>query len=168
MKTSKIYATIVLATLTILINSCKKNETGPAGKDGSANVTATVFTASSWTYSSPYYYINLSVPELTSTNINSAAVMVYFNKNNGSWVAVPFTQYNSPSNYFMGFNTSTGNVQVTWAYDSSLSSGSNPNAYYGATVSLKVVVIPPSMIKLYPNIDLRNYSEVRETFNLKD
>ncbi len=168
MKILKINTTLFFGVLIILFNSCKKNTAGPAGKDGSANVTSTVFNASSWTYSSPYYYINLNVPELTSSNINSAAVMVYFSKSNGSWIAIPYTQYNLPSNYFMGFSSTIGNVQVTWFYDSSLSSGSNPNIFYGVTINLKVVVIPPAMIKLYPNIDLKNYNEVKETFNLKD
>lgn len=104
----------------------------------------------------------------TTDNLNSAAIMVYFTTGNNKWTAVPFTQYNSPSNYFMGFNTSVGNVQVTWIYDSSLSSGDSPNTYYGVTVQCKVVVIPKAAKDAHPNVDLNNYSEVKETFDLKD
>lgn len=167
MKTIK---SIVFVSIISFIFGCtKKGDTGPSGKDGSSNVSATVFSISSWGWTAPNYYANLSVPEITSDNFNSAAIMVYFSTSNGKWTALPFTQYNSPSNYFMGFNTSVGNVQVTWIYDSSLSSGSNPNNYYGVTaLQCKVVVIPKAAKEAHPNVNLSNYIEVREAFELKD
>lgn len=169
MKTLTIKIIFALASISILFNGCKKTETGPAGKDGNSNVKATLYDATSWSWSTPYYYLNLNVPDLTATNINAAAVMVYFNKGtSNSWIALPYTQYDSPYDYFMGFNTSSGNVQITWVYDSSLSSGSNPNVYYATTVKFKVVVIPPAIIKQYPNINLNNYNEVMKTFNIKE
>lgn len=168
MKTLKTISIITLLTIISLIQGCtKKGDVGPTGKDGSSNVSATVFQASSWSWSAPNYYINLNVPEITSENLTSAAIMVYFTKDNIKWTAVPFTQYNSTYNYFMGFNTSIGQVQVTWIYDTSLSSGDNPNVYYGVTVQYKVVVIPPAAKKANPNVDLSNYNEVKKAFNIE-
>lgn len=169
MRTLKIYLTILFGITILVLNGCKKKETpGPAGKDGNANVTSTIFSAASWSWNSPHYYVNLSVPELTSSNINSAAIMVYFSTTGSGWIAVPYTQYDSPYDYFMGFNTSVGNVQVTWFYDSSASSGSNPNTYYATTVKYKVVIIPPALVKANPNLNLDDYSAVKKRFNLKD
>jgi hypothetical protein len=167
MKTLKVIISIVVIASTTLIQGCtKKGDVGPAGKDGSSNVSATVFQASSWSWSAPNYYINLNVPEITSDNLTSAAIMVYFTKDNTKWIAVPFTQYNSPYNYLMGFNTSIGQVQVTWIYDSSLSSGDNPNIYYGVTTQYKVVVIPKGAKAAHPDVNLNNYSEVKKAFNI--
>lgn len=166
-KTLRITSLLFITTTLLFFAGCKKSSTGPAGKDGSANVTATTYSAGSWAWSSPNYYVNLSVPELTSANINSAAVMVYF-KTANNWIAVPYTQYNSPADYYMNFNTSVGNVQVTWFYDSSLSSGSDPNAYYSTTVQYKVVVIPPTVAKANPGLNLKDYAAVKTRFNLPD
>lgn len=165
MKTLK--TIIIIITLTLFTQGCtKKGEVGPAGKDGSSNVSSTVFQASSWSWSSPNYYVNFNVPEITGDNLTSAAIMVYFTKDNTKWTALPFTQYNSPSNYFMGFNTSINRVQITWIYDSSLSQGDNPNVYYGVAVQYKVVVIPKAAKDAHPNVNLNNYSEVKKAFDL--
>lgn len=163
MKQNQIFQFLVIV---LLMAGCKKGETGPAGQDGkpgSANITSNTYSITSWPYSSPYYYTNLATAALTSTNVNSAAVMVYFST--GSvWNALPYSQYNSPYNYYMGFNTSAGNVQVTWFYDTSLSTGDSPNTYYGTTIQIKVVVIPPAMIK--KDVNIRNYEEVKSAYHL--
>ena len=157
-----------------IFNGCTKGEDGKAG---SSNVTSTTFNIATWAYRSPYYYADLNVPGLTIDNINSVGVMVYFNatSNNNIWSALPYTQYNSPSNYFMGFVTkideaAKGVVVVNWFYDSSLSSGDDPNTFYSNIVKFKVVVIPPSAksLKSNSNINYKNYNEVREAFDLKD
>ncbi|MDP2386162.1 MAG: hypothetical protein Q8M29_07310 [Bacteroidota bacterium] len=167
---------VIMLTLVILTNGCSKQgpigpkgDEGKVGNNGNANVSSATFTMSSWFWSAPYYYADLSIPELTTTNANTAAVMVYFNTTGGTtWVALPYTQYHSPYNYYMGFNTGVGNVEVTWFYDSSLSSGSDPNAFYGTTIKCKVVVIPPAIKKKHPDLDLTNYEAVKKCFNLAD
>ena len=165
-KTLQIHAITLLLTVTLLTNGCKKE--GPAGPAGNANVTARTFSASSWAWSSPYYYANFSMPEINSTNINSAAIMVYFRANSGNWSALPYTQYNSPYNYYMGFNTSNGNVQVTWVYDTSFSSGDDPNVFYSITVQYKIVVIPPAERLANPNVNLLDYNAVKAAYHLED
>jgi hypothetical protein len=161
---------ILILGITILtIGSCKKGDTGPqgpAGAAGNANVVSTTYNISSWPYNSPYYYCNLNVPAITSTNVNTSAIMVYFSTVNGVWNALPYTQYHSPYDYYMGFSVSTGSVQVTWVYDTSLNSGSDPNAYYSTTVQIKVVVIPPAMIR--PGIHYRSYDELKRIYNIRE
>jgi hypothetical protein len=166
MKKTKKIIVFLLVVISVVVNGCKKE--GAQGPAGNANVKSATFSVSTWYWNTPNYYVNLGVTELTSSNVNTAAVMVYFTYGNKPWYAVPYSQYNYPSNYYMGFNTGVGNVQVTWFYDSSLSSGDDPNTYYAATIKIKVVTIPPAEIKKHPDLNLKNYQEVSKTFNLKD
>jgi hypothetical protein len=165
-KTLQLSVISLFAIATMMTSSCKKE--GPAGPAGNANVSSTTFSVNTWSWNSPYYYANFSVPDLTSSNINSAAVLVYFSTTSGTWFAVPYTQYTSTYDYHMGFSNSIGNVQVTWIYDNSLSSGSDPNTYYGTSVRYKIVVIPPAERKANPNLNVRDYNAVKKAFNLKD
>ena len=162
----KVSSIIVVTVIGILL-SCKKGKDGEPGKDGGANVTSTVFSVSSWSSNSSRYYTLLSVPELTADNINTASVQVYFNVGDNAWKAMPFTQLAS-TNYFMGHISAINSVQITWDYNG-LGIGDDPNEFYGISASkFKVVVIPPAILKQYPNVDLNNYNEVKETFHLKD
>ncbi len=153
--------TILSAAIISLFNGCGKKDT-----PSPANVTSSVTVASKWEYSSPEYYYDIAVSELTSSNKDEAAVMVYCNAGDDTWRALPYTQYSKlESNYYMAFNTDIGKVQITWISNSSTSQGDNPNIYYGNTVKFKVVVIPPNARVA---VDLRDYEAVREEFGLKD
>jgi hypothetical protein len=148
----------------VLFNAgCKKETPGTTN----VNVIAHTYSVSSWQFASPNYYTDLGVAELTSSNINTAAVMVYFSKNPGTWIAVPYTQYETLHDYHMNFLTSAGTVEVRWFYDGT-SAGSDPNAYYSATIQCKVVVIPQSVRLANPDLDVTNYNAVKTRFDLKD
>ncbi|HEY6162749.1 MAG TPA: hypothetical protein VI112_16080 [Bacteroidia bacterium] len=155
----------VLVITTLLASGCKKE--GPQGPPGNANIIHHTFSISSWSNNGYNWYSNLNVSELNSSNINTASVQVYFSVSNGTWVAVPYTEVTSPSNYFMNFLSSAGTVEITWTYNG-VGLGSDPNAYYSATVQAKVVVIPPSARMKHPNVDLNNYEEVKKAFGIID
>lgn len=160
---------LLLAGVVITINGCKKGDEGSPGKDGSANVTAYTYSisTSTWSYSSPEWYCNLSLPELTADNLNSASVQAYFQKTANTWIAIPTTFYNTPSNYYMGYSTTIGNVKINWIYNGA-GSGNDPNTHFGITSQFKVVIIPPAMITANSDLDLKNYQAVKDRFNLKD
>jgi hypothetical protein len=153
---------VILISLSVTLQFCRKKDVG------NADITTRTFSVSSWTWRSPDYYTDLSVPELTSDNINVAGVMVYFSRSSNNWIAVPYTQYNSPYNYVMNFSSAPGTIEVSWFYDTGLFQGSDPNAYYNTTVQIKVVVIPPADRIKYPDVDYKNYNEVKKAFNLND
>lgn len=166
---------VQMAILLVLFSTiaCTKQgpigPTGEKGDPGNTGVTSTTFMMNNWLWNTPYYYASLNVPALTTSNASSAAVMVYFNTDGGNnWNALPYTQYHSPYNYYMGFNTGVGLVQVTWVYDTSLSSGDNPNVYYGSTIRCKVVVIPPAAKRANPDLDIKDYEAVKKRFKLKE
>jgi hypothetical protein len=155
---------IFFAASILMINGCKKGADGAPGKDGSANVKARTFPVSPWQSNSSRWYTQLSVPEITSDNINSAGIQVYIGTASNTWLAIPYT-YMASTNYFWGFVTTVNSVEVRWEYNG-IGIGSDPNTIYGATVQVKVVIIPPAMIK--PNVNHQNYAEVKSAYKLKD
>lgn len=174
MKRYKLILAVIIGAAFFTGGCTKKGDPGPKGdqgangQNGNSNVSAYTFSINTWAWSAPYYYRNLVIPSITSSNTDSAAIIAYFST--GSlWRALPYTQYDSPYNYYMGLNTTVGSVQVTWFYDFSGSSGSDPCAYYGVTnILVKVVVIPPAHRKANPDLDIRDYKAVKKRFNLTD
>ncbi|HXB42308.1 MAG TPA: hypothetical protein VNZ49_17345 [Bacteroidia bacterium] len=168
-KTLRLIAAILMAVSMIIITGCKKGQDGAPGtngKDGSANVIARTFTVSTWQSSSSRWYTQLSFPELTSGNINSAAVQAYFGTVSNNWIAMPYTVVAS-TDYFWGYLATVNLVEIRWDYNG-VGIGSDPNTYYGAPVQIKVVVIPPVLKRANPNINWNSYDEVKKKFNLKD
>jgi len=174
-------AALFLLAITLTTTGCKKGQDGAPGADGiagtngtdgadgNANVTAYTFTipsSSAWAYASPAWSTNLSLPVLTSANINTASVQVYFGTVADTWTAIPATFYGSTNNYLMGFITTIGNVKITWI-NNGVGAGSDPNTYFSTTSKFKVVVIPPGMITANPDLNLKNYEAVKTRFNLK-
>jgi hypothetical protein len=160
----KIVGLIIITAITV--NSCKKGKDGEPGKDGISSVTSHTFSVSNWTDNATYWYTHLSTPELTSDNINSTSVQVYFSTVANNWQAMPFT-YVGSTDHFMNYISAISLIEVRWEYNGA-GSGSSPVTIYGAASMFKVVIIPPAIIKQHPNVDLNNYNEVKETFNLKD
>lgn len=163
MKRKLLVIIMFMAMSAIMVTSCKK---GDDGKPGNANVTSHTFSVPTWSSNSTRWYITMSVPEITTGNNSSASIQVYFSIDNNSWVALPNTVVAS-SNYFMGYITSAGIVEVTWDYNG-VGIGSSPNTFYSATSLFKVVVIPPATIVANPDLDLNNYNKVKTKFNLQD
>jgi hypothetical protein len=157
---------LFLGAAMTLNNGCKKGKDGEPGKDGSANVFSHTYSIPAWSSTSSYYYADLYFAELTSSNINTASVQVYFGTVSGEWTALPYTEYASV-NYWMKFTTTVNNIEIQW-WHNTVTLGSNPVTYYGATSQFKVVVIPPSALQANSDLDLRNYNEVKERFKLKD
>src|ERR1035437_7504122 len=147
MKKLSILGIIMLICIaTTITNGCKKKDTPPA-----VTVTSLTFSVPAWSSNSLKWYTDLSVPALTSANINSASVQVYLSTASGTWTALPFTEVRS-IDYFMNYTTSIGLVEVNWIFNSA-GIGSDPNSIYSATCQFKVVVIPPAARKSNPNLN---------------
>ncbi|MGL4597217.1 MAG: hypothetical protein ACRCYO_06805 [Bacteroidia bacterium] len=151
----------ILALPILLFNSCEE-----ADNSVDPNIISKTFTATNWQSNSDLWYINFSLPELTSENINTAAVLVYF-KTTGSWWALPYTEVAS-TNYFMTCRSNVSTIGVNWIYNGLLSNGDDPTTYYGTTLTYKVVIIPDQARKANPDIDWTNYEVVKTRFDLKD
>lgn len=164
----KLLLLISLLSASLLFNGCtKEGATGPTGKDGNANVQSSTLTFSTWSWdaSSKFEYCDFTWPAITSSIVNSGALLLYINTANG-WAQLPRTLYPATayteSQRFV-YNVGTFKVIVQ---DSDLS---EPNPALG-TWTVKIVVIESfgAMKKANPDLDWNNYTEVKTRLNLAD
>ena len=150
----------------LLFTNCKKEgPQGPAGKDGTngnANVVSSSITSSSWVYSSPSWSINFTYGAITQDIIDRGAVLVYM-KVGSAYNQIPITFYPA-NNYSRTYDISTyvGGVTI-YCTDSDLTQPTNPG-----TLTFKVVVIAASQLIKNPNVDLKNYTAVKQAFNISN
>jgi hypothetical protein len=140
----------------------KDGATGPAGKNGNANVTSTNLVNPVWTWdgTSYYSYCTWSPSNLTSVVNSSGSVMVYGSDGSGGWYALPITLNTSTYQQHQYFDSNTNSVTI-YIENSNLS---NPNP--SSTMQFKVVCIPPAAIKANPSVNIRDYNQVRNAFHL--
>jgi hypothetical protein len=158
------------AVCLLLSTGCEKADVGKSGLngiDGNANIFNKAYPISStqWINGPDYWLMDLPVDELTITTASTAGVQVYWGEDD-TWYAIPYTSVRTTGNYFMGFITSVDNVRISWTYNS-IGHGSNPcNILPGNFKFFKVVVIPPSVMMKNPNLDLKDYQEVKKVLKL--
>ncbi|MCF8423936.1 MAG: hypothetical protein K9H41_06300 [Bacteroidia bacterium] len=159
-----VFAGIALA-LGLTLASCKKGETGPAGPagingtNGVANISTFTGTTtnSSWTLSGTEFNATFNVSGITSDVVSNGTVMVFVgNTSQTQWSALPFSYQTLQFNYTYAI----GQVQIAVT----LSNGAVPSNPGG--LPFKFVVVPPAMVK--PNVNVKNYAEVKAAYNLAD
>lgn len=161
---TKFFILSFLLLISTTLTQCTKE--GPPGPKGEVNMSSYYYTADNWSLnSSSQWYTAISIPELTTGNIDNAAVLVYF-KVATVWRALPYTEINT-TNYFMGFYHSVGRVDVLWTYNG-IGSGDDPNDYFNTSVKYKIVVIPASQRLANPDLDWNDYEAVKQRFNLHE
>lgn len=160
MKKTLSIALIALVCLT----ACKKAKDGApgaTGKTGNANVQAFTFTTNSSNWipdnTNNIYYYDYTLSSITSSVLSGGAVMTYLGDGTGNyWQAMPFTIVGVEYNYVI----TPKSIEI----DVTMANGTMPANPGGQ--QFKVVVIPPAVQIANPNIDYRNYTEVKEKFNL--
>ncbi|WP_297509146.1 hypothetical protein [Flavobacterium sp.] len=144
--------------------SCSEDgKDGKDGVDGNANVigTNTVTTSSSnWSSntSGSFWYTTLSLPAITQSIIDKGVVSLFKSDSNGAWIAMPYTIGNQ--SWYYEFGVGFINIYTT---NTNLSSMPNP-----ATQKFRVVVISASNRIANPNVNWKNYDEVKYALNLED
>lgn len=86
MKTLR-FPVLLLLCMAMLMSSCKKGDTGPAGEDGNANVR--LFTYSDITFTGVY---NMQLSGISQGMMDSSLVLIYYNPSTevaSSWYPVP-------------------------------------------------------------------------------
>lgn len=163
MNSIKTISTLFLLVTMAFFSSCtKEGPAGPAGKNGNANVVSSSVTSGSWTYVAPSWEQTFTYPAITSTILNSGAVLVYV-QSGTNFYQLPYTFY--PSSSFSRTFTYVhylGGLKV-FVTDSDLTQPSDPG-----TLTFKVVVIASSALKQNPDVNLKDYNAVKKAFNLND
>ncbi len=154
----------VLATLSCTKEG-KEGSPGPAGTNGNANVKSQTSTVSAWSWDGAgfYNFSNINVPILTSDIANTGVVMVYLQTTSGEWAPLPrtFAITSAPTSMNQRFVYSTGNVKIIFQNSDLTQPSSSP-------IVFKIVCIASSGMIAHPNVDILNYNDVKNTFNLED
>lgn len=143
--------------------SCKKGDPGPQGlpgtngKDGNANVQSFSFTTSAWILVGSYWYYDYNLP--SGTNMNGGVFM--YLQSGTTYAALPLTV--NDEEYLYSYDTSAGQVEADVQSASGSTAISNPGF-----LGFKIVIIPPAQRLANPNVNYKNYEEVKAAFNLKD
>lgn len=162
MKKTQICSLLFLLVL-FTFNGCRKE--GPQGPPGNANVKSNTITFSSWGWDNTNYYnyADFTWGEITSSIVNSGAVMVYVNTSAG-YVQLPRVIYpTSTYSESQRFVYNVGTLRII-VQDSDLLP---PSPALG-TWTIKVLAIESSAIQANPNVNWENYTEVKEQFGLPD
>ena len=161
-----------LVSGSLAITSCGRDgdpgAQGPAGPKGNANVKNWFLSTIStdWqTFGTPgntnhSKYVTFSIPELTSTYVDNGMVLVYLNQN-GFYTPLPITAPTGTNNVLFFNYVSIGNVEI----DIQLSDLSTPNTA-NANYDFKVVAVAGSVKLANPNLNWKDYNEVKKRLNL--
>lgn len=169
---------LLLVCGTMIIASCSKDkyqpkgDYQPKGNYGNANITSsTTVTLNNW--ANDYddginyeYSSTVTWASITQDIKDKGIVMVYADDGSGSWQALPYTDAGDDY-YSASFNFSfkVGSVKVIAnGFDDTGSPA--PSDFSGLIV--RVVAISTASRMANPNVDLKNYNEVKKVFNLKD
>ncbi|MHB8261220.1 MAG: hypothetical protein ACYDCN_07690 [Bacteroidia bacterium] len=105
------------------------------------------------TISSTDYELSINDAAITQAAFNSGAVLVYIQptSNTTAWTTVPLVSGTMQLNVviYVGSVTLVSNIAVN-------------------VLNVKIVVIPPAARLANPNVNLKNYEEVKAAFKLKD
>ncbi|MHB8261150.1 MAG: hypothetical protein ACYDCN_09870 [Bacteroidia bacterium] len=173
-------AGMAVATM-ILVTSCggPQGAQGPQGLTGAPgtngtnglNGNANVITNTSSTSASTWVAVNgntewdasFTVTAITSTVVTSGTVQLFLGDGTGNtWYALPSSYKGLEYNYSYSLNTVA--IQVT------NDNGSLPTLPGNGTgvVQFKFVVIPPGARLANPNVNFKNYAEIKKAFKLID
>lgn len=120
-------------------------------------VQAFTVTISSWSYSDPVYYADISWAAITQEVIDGGAVLVYYQTGSSTYSQLPLTFYQSPTySTTLEVVSYVGGVRVLW-YDSDLTQPLTPPA-----ATFKIVVLTPAAKASYPDMDWSDYRKAIE------
>lgn len=167
-KTTVLTFSITLATLALVLNSCKKDpgpagpkgDTGTAGANGAANVKtyAVLIKPSDWVWDATYKQWYMDYPVTTDYN---SAVMAYVISGNGHEV-MPYQ--NQIDGSITTFSTLffVSSPKIVFKYYNGTTTLARPTI----DKSIKLVLIPPALVKT--NVDVNIYDTVKKAYHLAD
>ena len=164
--------TIILGAAVLMADfgACKKDEYQPKGdyqpkgNYGNANVISGTVTISNWTYdgANKEYTATVIDNDITQKVVDAGTVMVYV-YDGGVNIALPVTIYPS-SSYSSTVYFAYGLQQVIISVqDSDLTQPNNPG-----TLTFRIVKVAPAAMQAHPEVDYKNYAEVKNAFGLQD
>lgn len=139
----------------------EKGDKGEKGNDGNANVVGTnsiAINSSNWTYNSTAktYTVGIAVNGITQDVVNKGLVQVFRVYSDGNVPLPEIMQGHATS-----FLYTTGSVKLSW----NKVDGTTPVAPINGVY--RIVIISPSNLAENPNVNWKNYEEVKNALNLE-
>lgn len=169
LKTTFLTFSVALAITGLTLASCKKDpgpagpkgDTGAAGANGVANIKNydVLIKPSDWVWDATYKQWAFDYP--VTGDYYNAAVMAYVISGNGSEVMPYQNQIDGSITTFSTlFFVATPKIMFKYY------NGTTTLARPTVDKSIKLVIIPPAMIKT--GVDVKSYAAVKEVYHLKD
>lgn len=170
---------LCLVLFSFYIIGCKGDAgpTGPQGiqgNQGNANVHSKIFSITSWTWQTipvftPSWQGGVTDNDITQSIIDSGAVMVYCDFGSSSsgaatWNAFPLSEYGgSGVIYSWNYSCSVNQIGVIYSRNNT-TQPTVPASNY----KYKVVAISASVLSSNPNLNWKDYEEVKAKLNLQE
>lgn len=162
MKTLKLFA-IVLISLTSFVGCKKYQEKGdyqPAGNYAGAKSINVSISTDQWINMGDYWSGVLSASNITPDVIKNGAVMVYMETESNHFTPLPLTL--TFSSYFSTYDFVMSDYVIKVSKtDSDQVLPDNPGYK-----TFKIVAISASGLKEHPDVDIKDYVQVKNAFNL--
>lgn len=169
LKTTFLTFSVALAIIALTLISCKKDpgpagpkgDTGAAGANGAANIKnySVLIRPSDWVWDATYKQWAFDYP--VTGDYYNAAVMAYVISGNGSEVMPYQNQIDGSITTFSTlFFVATPKIMFKYY------NGTTTLARPTVDKSIKLVIIPPAMIKT--GVDVKTYAAVKEVYHLVD
>jgi len=151
-----------IIALILTFNACKKGDTGamgPAGADGNANVKSYTFSLLSTDWVADSANLQWSADHTLPSTIDLSGAVLLYVQDGSNWAALPHVDYGVTFEF--GFDPATKIIEIQAADATATTMTANPGP-----LTFKVVTIPSAAKRANPNINWKNYTEVKNTFNL--
>ena len=159
-------AVIMMSIIALVLNGCVGKDgapgaTGPQGVAGVSNISSGMVTTASgdWFYNTLTfeYDLTIPVPDIIADVVDNGTVQVFIGNGSGAvWTALPYNYGIRQVNFEYSF----GQIVIFITnFD-----GSQPTT--PTVEQFKYVVIPSRAMIHHPNVNIKNYAEVKQAFNL--
>ncbi len=160
---------VLLFTIAVFaLASCTKEVTKVVpGEEGGAQGIVYTIQPKDWVYEknngavdSTVLYADFEVPELTNAIFDHGAVLVYLSFADGEYEALP-----EVINFY---SYSARHYDDGWVTVAKRDIDGYSVLRPAGEIWVKIVLINAQKLQMHPNVDLKDYSEVKQVFHLRD
>ena len=143
-----------------MFHGCSKDDTGPAGPAGNANVKTYTYSVTNGDWIPDSVNRKWSADNMFPSSVDFTGAVLLYVQDGSNWAALP--RVDNSVSFEYGFDLSTKIMEVQASDAKAAVMISNPGP-----MTFKMVTIPVVARQANPNIDLKNYNAVKAAFRLK-
>ena len=155
-----IFLGFIITAIAFLLVGCSKDDAGPAGPAGNANVKTYTYSVTNADWIPDSVNHKWTADHTFASSVDFSGAVLLYVQDGSNWAALPRVNFGISFEY--GFDLSTKIMEVQAADVMSMTLVANPGS-----MNFKVVTIPIVSRLANPNLDLKNYKAVKAAFNIK-